>query len=209
MGPVNRPLPRFTRVLLLLVMTARLLLLVLHPTLLLLLMPLQLLLPVLLTLDMERGRLMPRLPQMPRPPPRLTLDTMVTLPQLSRLLQSVSQSQSRNVTRSQSPPQERLEEPSARLWLTSPPLKTVQRPSPPSASRSAPRLLIAQLLLVITPRLDQLRWLLMLLLPQLLLLLLQLLLDMVDMDWLDMAAGDQTLVPLYHINIIVLNKGSV
>merc|ERR1712058_41629 len=209
MGPVNRPLPRFTRVLLLLVMTARLLLLVLHPTLLLLLMPLQLLLPVLLTLDMERERLMPRLPQMPRPPPRLTLDTMVTLPQLSRLLQFVSQSQSRNVTRSQSPPQERSAEPSARLWLTSPPSKTAQRPSPPSASRSAPRLPTAQLLLVMTPRLDQLRWLLMLLLPLLLLLLLQLLLDMVVTDWLDMAAGNRTLVPLYHINIIVLNKGSV
>merc|ERR1712198_675900 len=90
---------------------------VLHPTLLLLLMPLLLLLPVLLTLDMERERLMPRLPQMPRPPQRLMLDTMVILPQLSRLLQFVSQSQSRSVTRSQSPPQERLEEPSARLWL--------------------------------------------------------------------------------------------
>merc|ERR1739845_309655 len=112
--------------------------------------------------------------------------------------QSMSQSQSRSVTRSQSPPQERLEEPSARLWLTSPPSKTVQRPSPPSASRSAPRLPTAQLLLAMTPRLDQLRWLLMLLLPQLLL-------DMVVTDWLDMAAGDQTLVPLYHINIIVLN----
>merc|ERR1712157_301065 len=109
---------------------------------------------------------------------------------LSRLLQFVSQSQSRSVTRSQSPPQERLEEPSARLWLTSPPSKTVQRPSPPSASRSAPRLPTAQLLLVTTPRLDQLRWLLMLLLPLLLLLLPQLLLDMVDMDWLDMAAGN-------------------
>merc|ERR1712002_202653 len=99
----------------------------------------------LLTLDMERERLMPRLPQMPRPPQRLMLDTMVLLPQLSRLPQFVSQSQSRSVTRSQSPPQERLEEPSARLWLTSPPLKTAQRPSPPSASRSAPRLPTAQL----------------------------------------------------------------
>merc|ERR1712040_10530 len=128
------------------------------------------------------------------------LDTMVILPQLSRLPQSASQSQSRSATRSQSPPQERLEEPSARLWLISPPSKTVQRPSPPSASRSAPRLLTAQLLLVMTPRLDQLRWLLMLL-PLLLLLLPQLLLDMVVTDWLDMAAGDQTLVPLYHINI--------
>merc|ERR1712198_375464 len=87
---------------------------------------------------------------------------MVMLPQLSRLLQSVSQSQSRSVTRSQSPPQERLEEPSARLWLTSPPSKTVQRPSPPSASRSAPRLPTAQLLLAMTPRLDQPRLLLML-----------------------------------------------
>merc|ERR1711973_236978 len=151
---------------------------------------------------------MPRLPQMPRPP-QMGLDTMVILPQLSRLLQSVSQSQSRSVTRSQSPPQERLAEPSARLWLISPPLKTAQRPSPPSASRSATRLLTAQLLLAMTPRLDQPRLLLMLLLPLLLLLLLQLLLDMVDMDWLDMAAGNPTLVPLYHINIIVLNKGSV
>merc|ERR1719391_1006224 len=129
-------------------------------------MPLLLLLPVLLMLDTERERLMPRLPQMPRPPQRLMLDTMVILPQLSRLPQSVSQSQ----------------------------------------SRRAPRLLTAQLLLVMTPRLDPLRLLLMLLLPLLLLLLLQLLLDMVDMDWLDMAAGNQTLVPLYHINIIVLNK---
>merc|ERR1712145_27905 len=174
-------------------MTARLLLLVLHPTLLLLPMPLLLLLPVLLMLDMERERLMLRLPQMPKPPQRLMLDTMVILPQLSRLLQFVSQSQSRSVTRSQSPPQERLEEPSARLWLISPPSKTVQRPSPPSASRSAPRLLTAQLLLDTTPRLDQLRLLLMLLLPLLLLLLLQLLLDMVDMDWLDMAAGNRNL----------------
>merc|ERR1712240_190950 len=128
-----------------------------------LLMPLLLLLPVLLTLDMERERLMPRLPQMPRPPQRLMLDTMVMLPQLSRLPQSVSQSQSRSVTRSQSPPQERLAEPSARLWLISPPSKTVPRPSPPSASRSAPRWLTAQLLLDMTPRLDPLRWLLMLL----------------------------------------------
>merc|ERR1711872_565206 len=149
---------------------------------------------------MERERLMPRLPQRPRPPQRLMLDTMVILPQLSRLLQSVSQSQSRSATRFQFPPQERLEEPSARLLLT---------PPPPSASRSAPRLLTAQLLLDMTPRLDQQRLLLMLLLPLLLLLLLQLLLDMVDMDWLDMAAGNRTLVPLYHINIIVLNKGSV
>merc|ERR1719204_2781632 len=132
---------------------------------------------------------------MPRPPQRLMLDTMVMLPQLSRLPQFVSQSQSRNVTRSQSPPQERLAEPSARLWLTSAPSKTAQRPSPPSASRSAPRLPTAQLLLAMTQRLDQLRWLLMLLLPLLLLLLLQLLLDMVDMDWLDMAAGNRTLVP--------------
>merc|ERR1711973_753680 len=147
-----------------------------------------------LMLDMERERLMPR------PPQRLMLDTMVILPQLSRLPQSVSQSQSRSVTRSQSPPQERLAEPSARLLLTLPPLKTAQRPSPPSASRSAPRLPTAQLLLVMTPRLDQLRLWLMLLLPLLLLLLLQLLLDMVDMDWLDMAAGNRTLVPLYHIN---------
>merc|ERR1712145_11729 len=135
-------------------MTARLLLLVLHPTLLLLLMPLLLLLLVLLTLDMERERLMLRLPQMPRPIQRLMPDTMVILPQLSRLLQSVSQSQSRSVTRSQSPPEERLEEPSARLLLTLPPSKTAQRPSPPSASRSAPRLLTAQLLLDTTPRLD-------------------------------------------------------
>merc|ERR1711980_38629 len=150
-------------------------------------MPLLLLLPVLLTLDMERERLMPRLPQRPRPPQRLMLDTMVILPQLSRLLQSVSQSQSRSATRFQFPPQERLEEPSARLLLTSPPSKTVQRPSPPSASRSAPRLLTPQLLLDMTPRLDQLRLLLMLLLPLLLLLLLQLLLDILDMDWLDMA----------------------
>merc|ERR1712058_8132 len=175
----------------------------------LLLMPPLLLLLVLLMLDMERERLMLRLPQMPRPPQRPMLDTMVILPQSSRLPQSVSQSQSRSVTRSQSPPQERLAEPSARLWLTSPPSKTVQRPSPPSASRSAPRLLTAQLLLVMSPRLDQLRWLLMLLPPLLLLLLLQLLLDMVVTDWLDMAAGNRTLVPLYHINIIVLNKGSV
>merc|ERR1719474_2599485 len=123
------------------------------------------------------------------------LVTMVTLPQLSRLLQFASQSQSRNVTRSLSQPQERLAEPCARLLLISPPSKTVQRPSPPSASRSAPRLLTAQLLLVTTPRLDQLRLLPMLLLPQ----LLQLLLDTLDMDWLDMVAGNQTLVPLYHI----------
>merc|ERR1712098_887092 len=134
-------------------MTARLLLLVLHPTLLLLLMPLQLLLLVLLMLDMEREKLMLRLPQMPRPPQRLMPVTMVMLPQLSRLLQFASQSQSRNVTRSLSQPQERLAEPSARLLLTSPPSKTVQRPSPPSASRSAPRLLTAPLLLVTTPRL--------------------------------------------------------
>merc|ERR1711973_392881 len=125
---------------------------------------------------------MPRLPQMPRPP-QMLLDTMVILPQLSRLLQFVSQSQSRSVTRSQSPPKERLEEPSARLWLT----------SPPSASRSAPRLPTAQLLLAMTPRLDQLRLWLMLLLPLLLLLLLQLLLDMVVTDWLDMAAGNRNL----------------
>merc|ERR1712042_216478 len=111
---------------------------------------------------------------MPRLPQRLMLATMVMLPQLSRLLQFASQSQSRNVTRSLSLPQERLAEPCARLLLTSPPSKTVQRPSPPSASRSAPRLLTAQLLLDMTPRLDQLRLLLMLLLPLLLLLLLQL-----------------------------------
>merc|ERR1712243_514194 len=54
-----------------------------------------------------------------------------------------SQFQSRNVTRFLSQPQERLVEPCARLLLTSPPSKTVQRPSPPSASRSAPRLLTA------------------------------------------------------------------
>merc|ERR1719415_494592 len=133
---------------------------------------------------------------------------MVMLPQLSRLLQFASQSQSRNVTRFLSQPQERLAEPCARLLLTSPPSKTVQRPSPPSASRSAPRLLTAPLLLVTTPRLAQLRLSLMLLLLLLLLLpqLPQLLLDTLDMDWLDMAAGNQTLVPLYHINIIVLNK---
>merc|ERR1712121_311468 len=176
-----------------------------------LLMPLQSLLLVLLMLDMERERLMLRLPLMPRMPQRLMLVTMVILPQLSRLLQFASQFQSRNVTRFLSQPQERLAEPCARLLLTSPPSKTVQRPSPPSASRSAPRLLIAPLLLVTTPRLDQLRLLLMLLLLLLLLLpqLLQLLLDTLDMDWLDMVAGNQTLVPLYHINIIVLNKGSV
>merc|ERR1712098_619138 len=100
---------------------------------------------------------------------------------------------------------------SVRLLLTSPPSKTVQRPSPPSASRSAPRLLTAPLLLVTTPRLDQLRLLpmLLLLLPLLLPQLPQLLLDSLDMDWLDMVAGNQTLVPLYHINIIVLNKCSV
>merc|ERR1711915_220167 len=149
---------------------------------------------VLLMLDMERERLMLRLPLMPRLPQRLMLVTMVTLLQLSRLLQFASQSQSRNVTRSLSQPQERLAEPCARLLLISPPSKTVQRPSPPSASRSAPRLLTAPLLLVTTPRLDQLRLLpiLLLLLPQ----LLQLLLDILVMDWLDMVAGNQTLVPL-------------
>merc|ERR1711994_404926 len=135
----------------------------------------------------ERERLMLRLPLMLRPPQRLMLVTMVILPQLSRLLQFASQSQSRNVTRSQSQPQERLADPCASLLLISPPSKTVQRPSPPSASRSAPRLLKAPLSLVTTQRLDQLRLLPMLLLPLLLLLpqLLQLLLDTLDMDWLD------------------------
>merc|ERR1711862_370844 len=148
-------------------------------------------------LDMERERLMLRLPLTPRPPQRLMLVTMVMLPQFA------SQSQSRNVTRSLSQPQERLAEPCARLLLISPPSKTVQRPSPPSASRSAPRLPTAPLLLVTTPRLDQLRLSLMLLLLLLLLLpqLPQLLLDTLDIDWLDMVAGNQTLVPLYHINI--------
>merc|ERR1711963_902832 len=120
------------------------------------------------------------------------LDTMDTLLQCLFLLQSVLLSQSRSVTKSPSPLQERLAEPSARLLLTSPLLRTVRRPSPLSVSKSPPRLPTALLLLVMTPRLDQLRLLLMLLLLQLLLLP-QLLLDMLVMvseDTLVMVSED-------------------
>merc|ERR1711862_314671 len=115
-------------------------------------------------------------------------------------LQSVLLSQSRSVTRFQSPLQERLAEPSARLLLTSPLLRTVRRPSPLSVSKSLPRLPTALLLLVMTPRLDQLRLLLMLLLLQLLLLpqLPQLLLDMLVMVSEDTLAGNQFLKRLAH-----------
>merc|ERR1711982_312945 len=106
-------------------------------------------------------------------------------------LQSVLLSQSRSVTRSPSPLQERLAEPSARLLLTSPLLRTVRRPSPLSVSKSPPRLPTALLLLVMTPRLDQLRLLLMLL-------LLQLLLDMLVMVSEDTLAGNQFLKRLAH-----------
>merc|ERR1711923_433226 len=101
---------------------------------------------------------------------KLMLETMDTLLQLLFLLQSVLLSQSRSVTRSQCPPQERLAELCVRPFLTSPPSRTARRPSPLSASKSPPRLLTALLLLVMTPRLDQLRLLLMPLLLQLLLL---------------------------------------
>merc|ERR1711982_55365 len=115
-------------------------------------------------------------------------------------LQSVLLSQSRSVTRSPSPLQERLAEPSARLLLTSPLLRTVRSPSPLSVSKSLPRLPTALLLLVMTPRLDQLRLLLMLLLLQLLLLpqLPQLLLDMLVMVSEDTLAGNQFLKRLAH-----------
>merc|ERR1719445_1952891 len=125
---------------------------------------------------------------------------MDTLLQWLFLLQSVLLSQSRSVTRSQSPLQERLAELSARLLLTSPPLRIVRRPSLLSVSKSPPRLPTALLLLVMTPRLDQLRLLLMLLLLQLLLLpqLPQLLLDMVDMASVDTPTGNQFLHRLAH-----------
>merc|ERR1719323_2561310 len=143
-------------------------------------------------LAMEREKLLLKL--------MLMLDTMDTLLQWLFLLQSVLLSQSRSVTKSQSPLQERLAEPSARLLLTSPPLRTVRRPSPLSVSKSPPRLPTALLLLVMTQRLDQLRLLLMLLLLQLLLLpkLPQLLLDMVDMASVDMPTGNQFLHRLAH-----------
>merc|ERR1719232_988961 len=132
---------------------------------------------------------------------KLMLDTMDTLLQWLFLLQSVLLSQSRSVTKSQSPPQERLAEPSARLLLTSPPLRTVRRPSPLSVSKSPPRLPTALLLLVMTQRLDQLRLLLMLLLLQLLLLpqLPQLLLDMLVMVSEDTLAGNQSPVFLKRL----------
>merc|ERR1711963_1319154 len=88
-----------------------------------------------------------------------------------------------------------LAEPSARLLLTSPPLRTVRRPSLLSVSKSPPRLPTALLLLVMTPRLDQLRLLLMLLL---LLQLPQLLLDMLVMVSEDTLAGNQFLKRLAH-----------
>merc|ERR1719323_1529388 len=143
-------------------------------------------------LAMEREKLLLKL--------MLMLDTMDTLLQWLFLLQSVLLSQSRSVTRSQSPLQERLAEPSARLLLTSPPLRTVRRPSPLSVSKSPPRLPTALLLLVMTQRLDQLRLLLMLLLLQLLLLpkLPQLLLDMLVMVSEDTLAGNQFLKRLAH-----------
>merc|ERR1719310_2489998 len=119
------------------------------------------------------------------------LETMDTLPQLLFLLQSVLLSQSKSVTRSPCPPQERLAEPCVRPLLTSPPLR---------ASKSPPRLPTALLLLVMTPRLDQLRLLLMPLLLQLLLLpqLPQLLLDMVVMASVDTPTGNQFLHRLAH-----------
>merc|ERR1719323_1948770 len=131
-------------------------------------------------LAMEREKLLLKL--------MLMLDTMDTLLQWLFLLQSVLLSQSRSVTRSQSPLQERLAEPSARLLLTSPPLRTVRRPSPLSVSKSPPRLPTA------------LRLLLMLLLLQLLLLpqLPQLLLDMLVMVSEDTLAGNQFLKRLAH-----------
>merc|ERR1719334_1037271 len=116
------------------------------------------------------------------------LETMDTLPQLLFLLQSVLLSQSKSVTRSPCPPQERLAEPCVRPLLTSPPSRTARRPSPLSASKSPPRLLTALLLLVM-PLLLQL-----LLLPQ----LPQLLLDMVDMASVDTPTGNQFLHRLAH-----------
>merc|ERR1712227_509093 len=121
-------------------------------------------------------------------------ETMDTLLQLLFLLQSVLLSQSRSVTRSPCPPQERLVEPCVRPLLTSPPSRTARRPSPLSASESPPRLPTALLLLVMTPRLDQLRLLLMPLLLQ----LPQLLLDMVDMAFVDTPTGNQFLHRLAH-----------
>merc|ERR1719348_1114118 len=119
------------------------------------------------------------------------LETMDTLLQLLFLLQSVLLSQSRSVTRSPCPPQERLAELCVRPLLTSPPSRTAKRPSPLSASKSPPRLLTALLLLVMTPRLDQLRLLLMPQLPQLLL-------DMVVMASVDTPTGNQFLHRLAH-----------
>merc|ERR1711862_1091058 len=103
-------------------------------------------------------------------------------------LQSVLLSQSRSVTRSPSPLQERLAEPSARLLLTSPLLRTVRRPSPLSVSKSPPRLPTALLLLVMLLLLQ------LLLLPQ----LPQLLLDMLVMVSEDTLAGNQFLKRLAH-----------
>merc|ERR1711983_401385 len=145
------------------------------------------LLDMLHFLAMEREKLM--LSQLLMLKLMLMLDTMDTLLQWLFLLQSVLLSQSRSVTRSQSPLQERLAEPSARLLLTSPLLRTVRRPSPLSVSKSLPRLPTALLLLVMTPRLDQL-----MLLPQ----LPQLLLDMLVMVSEDTLAGNQFLKRLAH-----------
>merc|ERR1711868_149790 len=122
------------------------------------------------------------------------LETMDTLLQLLFLLQSVLLSQSRSVTRSQCPPQERLAEPFVRPLLTSPPSRTARRPLPLSASKSPPRLPTALLLLVMTPRLDLLRLLLMPLLLQ----LPQLLLDMVVMASVDTPTGNQFVHRLAH-----------
>merc|ERR1712168_1046942 len=141
------------------------------------------LLDMLDMLAMEREMLMLKL--------MLMLETMDTLLQLLFLLQSVLLSQSRSVTRSQCPPQERLAEPCVRPLLISPPLRTARRPLPRSASKSPPRLPTALLLLVMTPRLDQLRLLLMPQLPQLLL-------DMVVMASVDTPTGNQFLHRLAH-----------